>query len=434
MEYRSTARNSRHVSLYEAVTVGLAQDGGIYMPLSVPRIPDAFFNNIHDLNLHEVAYVVADTLLGRDIDSATLKAVVTEALNFDIPLRKVAPGRYVLELFHGPTMSFKDIGSRFMAGLIGLSVPRHGDGRINILVATTGDTGGAVASAFHNLPGIDVTVLYSSRRMTQVQQAMFTTLGGNIHPVAVNGDFDDCHAMVRGVLADSDLTRRLHIISANSVNVARLLPQAIYYFHAYACLPVEERRSGGVVVGVPCGNLGNLTAAVIARRMGLPIKRIVAATNANDAFIRFLDSGTMTPRRAVSTIANAMDVGSPGNLPRLIDLYDGDIAALRHDISGKSYDDGSIADIMRRVYSSTGYLLDPHSATAYGVVSDLCSPDETAISLATSHPVKLRDTVARVTGVQLALPGQLAEALKEPRRPQRIPPTVDALVDFMSRL
>lgn len=431
MKYISTAGKAREASLLEAVRRGVDPAGGLYMPESIPRLPKAFFANIEAMDLHDIAYVVAYSLFGNDIDSASLRSLVTETLNFEIPLKRIGDDRYVFELFHGPSLSFKDVGCRFMAKLVGW-LNSKGAGCRNILTASTGDTGGAVACGFHDLEGVDVYILYPAGRLNHINEAQFTTLGGNIHPIAVNGDFDDCVRLVKRALADEQLVGQCGLLTANSINIARLLPQTFYFFHAYACLlRLSGRHLDDIVISIPSGNLGHLTAGVIARRMGLPIKRLVGANNSNGALEAFMQAGRLPSRKAVATVAPVLDVSDPSNLPRLIDLYDGNIDAMRRDIEAFSVADADITATIARVASRHGYILDPHAATAWNALDASLQPGETGVVFATAHPGKFHDTVTETIGSSMSLPPQLKDAMKRRRHADRIAPHYQALSQYL---
>lgn len=414
MQYYSTNHQSPDVSLQEAVTHGLAPDRGLYMPERIPSIPKAFFNNIGEMSLPDIAYIVANTLFSDDIDSETLKNIVYDTLNFDIPLKHVTENRYVLELFHGPTLAFKDVGARFMARLLAyFNKKQNSDGTtVNVLVATSGDTGSAVANGFLNIPGIRVFVLYPKGKVSPIQESQFTTLGGNITAFEVKGTFDDCQALVKSAFLDEELNEKMILTSANSINVARFLPQMFYYFHAYAQLARNGKSLKRVVVSVPSGNFGNLAAGLIAKRMGLPIHKFIAANNANDVFFQYLRTGEYNPKPSIATIANAMDVGAPSNFARILDLYGNSHDAIKDDIVGYTYDDETIARTIRETYRTTGYLLDPHGAVAYKALVSEIQPGETGIFLETAHPAKFKETVENIIGGKVSVPSKLAQFAK----------------------
>ena len=334
MIYYSTNNPNLEVSLQEAVVKGLAADRGLFMPERIPSLPKAFFNNIGNMSLQEISFIVANTLFGKDVESEVLKDIVYDALNFDIPLKHVTGNMYSLELFHGPTLAFKDVGARFMARLLGYFNSKSNDkSMVNVLVATSGDTGSAVANGFLGVPGVRVFVLYPQGKVSRIQESQFTTLGKNITAIEVNGTFDDCQALVKNAFMDKELNQRMKLTSANSINVARFLPQMFYYFYAYAQIAKRGQKLDNIVVAVPSGNFGNICSALIGKAMGLPIKRFIAANNSNDVFYQYLQTGKYEPRKSIQTIANAMDVGDPSNFARVLDLYHHSHAAICKDIS-----------------------------------------------------------------------------------------------------
>ena len=408
MKYYSTNHTSPDVTLAEAVVKGLAPDRGLYMPERIEKLPAEFFNNIDKMSFHEIACTVARAFFGEDIPAADLDAIVCDTLSFPTPVVEVEPGIYSLELFHGPTLAFKDVGARFMARLLQYFIKRGDDRRnVHVLVATSGDTGSAVANGFLGVDGINVHVLYPKGKVSPIQECQFTTLGRNITAIEVDGVFDDCQRLVKSAFLDKELNERLLLTSANSINVARFLPQAFYYFNAYAQLK-KAGKADNVVMCVPSGNFGNITAGLIAHRMGLPISRFIAANNANDVFFNYLQTGVYTPRPSIATIANAMDVGDPSNFARILDLYDNDHARITSLISGTTYSDGLIAETMADCYRHTGYMLDPHGAVGYRALKQLLMPGETGVFLETAHPAKFKDIVETRTGSQVEIPPRLA--------------------------
>ncbi|MCM1504000.1 MAG: threonine synthase [Muribaculum sp.] len=435
MKYYSTNHNSEKASLKEAIIRGLAPDRGLYMPERIPAIPPAFFRHIGEMTLQDIAYVVANTLFGEDMESEALKNLIKDALNFDIPLVKVDEGKYSLELFHGPTLAFKDVGARFMARMLAYFSDGSSDGKtVHVLVATSGDTGSAVANGFLNVPGVHVHVLYPKGKVSPIQEAQFTTLGNNITAIEVDGTFDDCQAMVKSAFSDPDVTKRLFLTSANSINVARFLPQMFYYYHAYARLMSEGVDMNNVVVAVPSGNFGNICSALIAKRMGLPIKRFIAANNRNDVFLQYLQTGKYSPRPSIPTIANAMDVGDPSNFARILDLYDGSHDRICADICGCSFDDDVICRTIKDEYQRSGYLLDPHGAVAYHALCEQLRPGETGIFLATAHPAKFKDTVESVIGKSVSVPKRLSAFLTGEKRTVKILPLYPAFKKYLLAL
>lgn len=430
MRFYSTNRQSSQATLEEAVMTGLPADGGLYMPERIPLIPRAFFNNIAEMSVRDISYVVATTMLGDDIDPAELKDIVYNTFTFDIPLRRISERISVLELFHGPTHAFKDIGARFLARIIS-HYSRNLGKPVHVLVATSGDSGGAVASGFHRVPGVEVFVLYPERGLSAKQRHQFTSLGDNVHPIEILGTFDDCQRLVKEAFVDKDLRRNLNITSANSINICRLLPQMFYYFYAYSQLVGQTDGKAdheGIVFSVPCGNLGNLTAGLLARKMGLPVKRFVVANNSNDAFTRFVNSGKFTPALPHHTLACAMDVGNPSNLSRIVDLYGNNHEAISADMKAYSYNDEEIADSMSYLHTSAGYISDPHAATAYRALSEDLADGEQGIFLATANPAKFAETVNRILGTKIESPAALKENPSGARHDvPKITPSLQAL-------
>lgn len=411
MKYYSTNKQASSVSLQEAVVKGLAPDKGLFMPEKINVLPPSFYETIGDMSFQDIAYTVADAFFGEDIEADTLKRIVNDTLNFDTPLVHVNDNMYSLELFHGPTLAFKDVGGRFMARLLRYFIQKQGQKDVKVLVATSGDTGSAVANGFLGVEGIHVYVLYPKGKVSAIQECQFTTLGQNITAIEVDGTFDDCQALVKTAFMDEELNKKLNLTSANSINVARFLPQAFYYFYAYAQL-AKQGKAKDVVFCVPSGNFGNITAGLIAKKMGLPIKRFIAANNKNDIFLQYLKSGVYTPRPSVQSIANAMDVGDPSNFARVLDLYDNSHADIAAEISGCSYTDQQIAATLKETFESTGYLLDPHGACAYQALKDGLSVDETGVFLETAHPAKFNETVEAIIGQSVAIPEKLHAFMK----------------------
>ena len=422
MKYYSTNGKTPKVSLAEAVVKGLAADRGLFMPEHIGKMPKAFFNNISSMSLQEMSFAVAYMLFGDDIDSDDLKHIVSDTLNFDIPLVKVDDARYSLELFHGPTLAFKDVGARFMARLLGHFNRQLGEDRmVNVLVATSGDTGGAVANGFLGVPGVRVFVLYPSGKVSRIQEAQFTTLGDNITAIEVNGTFDDCQALVKSAFMDKELNSHMMLTSANSINVARFLPQMFYYFYGYAQLMKAGEDLSNIVVSVPSGNFGNITAGLIAKFMGLPVKRFIAANNRNDVVFNYLQTGVYSPKPSVATIANAMDVGDPSNFARILDLYHNSWDAIKAEISGFTYTDEQIANTLAEVYRQRGYLLDPHGAVAYRSLQEGLRPGEVGVMLETAHPAKFKSVVDNIIGEDIDIPQRLRAFMDNPKQSVRMP-------------
>lgn len=406
MKYYSTNRKASDVTLEEAVVKGLAADRGLYMPHNIRILPASFYEQIDQLSFQEIASQVADAFFGEDVPAETLKQIVYDTLSFDVPVVRVKENIYSLELFHGPTLAFKDVGGRFMARLLGYFIRKEGKRQVNVLVATSGDTGSAVANGFLGVEGIHVYVLYPKGKVSEIQEKQFTTLGRNITAVEVDGTFDDCQALVKSAFMDQELNERMQLTSANSINVARFLPQAFYYFYAYAQMK-KLGREKELVVCVPSGNFGNITAGLFAKRMGLPVKRFIAANNQNDIFYQYLKTGQYAPKPSVQTIANAMDVGDPSNFARILDLYEGSHDAIASEISGETYTDDQIRETVHLTYDETGYLLDPHGACGYRALSENLQPGEVGVFLETAHPAKFLHTVEDIIGTDINIPEKL---------------------------
>lgn len=398
-------------TLHEAVVKGLAGDRGLYMPETIKTLPQSFFDNIDKLSFQEIAFTVAQAFFGEDVNEEDLRKIVYDTLSFDCPVARVTENIYSLELFHGPTLAFKDVGARFMARLLQYFIRQEGNEEVNVLVATSGDTGSAVANGFLGVDGIHVYVLYPKGKVSKIQECQFTTLGKNITAVEVDGVFDDCQALVKNAFMDEELNNHMKLTSANSINVARFLPQAFYYFNAYARMKALG-KADEMVVCVPSGNFGNITAALFGHRMGLPIKRFIAANNANDIFYNYLQTGKYEPKASRQTIANAMDVGDPSNFARIYDLYKGDHSAVTSIISGATYSDDMIRETMRQCYADNGYILDPHGACGYRALSEQLKAGETGVFCETAHPAKFKDTVDSIIGGEVDIPERLAAFMK----------------------
>jgi len=409
MKYYSTNHKSQDVTLEMAVIQGLASDRGLFMPERINPLPESFFHEIGSMSFQEISFEVAKKFFGEDIPEDTLKKIVFDTLNFDTPLVNVKDNIYSLELFHGPTSAFKDVGARFMARLLSHFLGKEKK-MVHVLVATSGDTGSAVANGFLGVPGIQVHVLYPKGKVSEIQEKQFTTLGQNITALEIDGTFDDCQALVKAAFMDVLLKEKITITSANSINVARFLPQAFYYFNAYAQLKDKSRK---IVFSVPSGNFGNLTAGLFAKRMGLPVHQFIAANNRNNIVYNYLKTGVYEPRPSVSTIANAMDVGDPSNFARILDLYHNNHSEIKKDIVGTTYSDEQIKETLLAVYQTTGYLLDPHGAVGYRALEELLKDDETGIFLETAHPAKFTETVEEIVGKgNVPMPGKLQSFMK----------------------
>lgn len=413
MNYYSTNGKAPVASLEKAVVKGLAEDRGLYMPERIKPLPKEFFDNIDKLTFQEIAYTVADAFFGEDVDADSLKKIVYDTLQFDCPVVPVTENIYTLELFHGPTLAFKDVGARFMARLLQYFIKKQSlsNQMVNVLVATSGDTGSAVANGFLAVDGIHVYVLYPKGKVSPIQECQFTTLGKNITAVEVDGVFDDCQALVKTAFMDADLNAHMKLTSANSINVARFLPQAFYYFNAYARLKAVG-KADQMVICVPSGNFGNICAALFGHTMGLPIKRFIAANNANDIFYKYLQTGKYEPKPSLATLANAMDVGDPSNFARIYDLYKGNHSTITSIISGATYTDEEIASTMKDCYKETGYVLDPHGACGYQALKEQLLPSEIGVFCETAHPAKFKEKVDNILGADIEIPVRLQEFMK----------------------
>jgi threonine synthase len=411
MQYYSTNKQAPLADLQKAVVKGLAEDRGLYMPERIKPLPKVFFDKIEKLSFQEIAYTVADAFFGEDVEAEALRNIVYDTLPFDCPVVEIKPNIYTLELFHGPTLAFKDVGARFMARLLQDFISRESRQQVNVLVATSGDTGSAVANGFLGVDGIRVFVLYPKGKVSKIQESQFTTLGRNITAIEVDGVFDDCQALVKNAFMDAELNAHMKLTSANSINVARFLPQSFYYFNAYARMK-ELGKADELVVCVPSGNFGNICSALFGHRMGLPVKRFIAANNANDIFYQFLQTGVYNPKPSIQTLANAMDVGDPSNFARIYDLYGGSHAKICEVISGATYSDEQIRQTMRQCYSETGYILDPHGACGYRALQEGLREGETGVFCETAHPAKFKETVDAIIGADVAIPDRLAAFMK----------------------
>ena len=441
MQYYSTNGKAPLADLRKAVVKGLAEDRGLYMPERINKLSKVFFDDMPKMRFHDIAYNVAEAFFGEDIDPDGLKDLVYDTLCFDCPIVKVKENIYALELFHGPTLAFKDVGARFMARLLQYFIRLSStcccnsatNKTVNVLVATSGDTGSAVANGFLGVEGIHVYVLYPKGKVSPIQECQFTTLGQNITAVEVDGVFDDCQALVKSAFMDEELNKHMKLTSANSINVARFLPQAFYYFNAVARL--QEMRNEDVslspVMCVPSGNFGNICAALFGHAMGLPVSRFIAANNANDVFYNYLQTGKYEPKPSVQTLANAMDVGDPSNFARIQNLYseNGKLspeethAAITSLISGATYSDEQIRETMRQCYAETGYILDPHGACGYQALVDGLQPGEVGIFCETAHPAKFKEKVDEILGIDVEIPARLAAFMEGEK--QSVPMTKD---------
>ncbi len=439
MQYYSTNHSAPNATLRDAVVRGLAPDRGLYMPETIKPLPKDFFDNIDKLSFQEMAFEVAKNFFGDDVDEASLRQIVFDTLAFETPVVQVRDNIYSLELFHGPTLAFKDVGARFMARLLQYFIKKDQSDRreVNVLVATSGDTGSAVANGFLGVDGIRVFVLYPKGKVSAIQESQFTTLGRNITALEVDGVFDDCQALVKSAFMDAELNAHMNLTSANSINVARFLPQAFYYFNAYAQLKrdgklsYDENGCSNMVICVPSGNFGNITAGLFGWKMGLPVKHFIAANNANDIFYNYLQSGNYEPKPSRQTLANAMDVGDPSNFARVIALYSGSWEAIRSDISGATYSDDDIRQTMRRCFQQTGYTLDPHGACGYRAIEEQLSADEVGVFLETAHPAKFKEVVDAIDGDDVAIPQRLQDFMAGTKQSVPMPNSFDAFKAYL---
>ena len=432
MKYYSTNGKAPVADLRKAVVKGLAEDRGLYMPEVINKLPQQFFTDMPKMKFQDIAFNVASAFFGDDVDLDSLQDLVYDTLQFPCPVVKVKESIYSLELFHGPTLAFKDVGARFMARLLQYFL-RHGSSsfpvscntvaapkEVNVLVATSGDTGSAVANGFLGVEGIHVYVLYPKGKVSPIQECQFTTLGKNITAIEVDGVFDDCQALVKSAFMDKELNDHMMLTSANSINVARFLPQAFYYFNAVAQLSALGHQTSDITICVPSGNFGNICAALFGHQMGMPVKRFIAANNANDIFFNYLQTGQYNPKASKQTLANAMDVGDPSNFARIINLYSENgkltpeethkrITSL---ISGATYSDEQIKETMRHCYKETGYILDPHGACGYRALEEQLQPGEIGVFCETAHPAKFKEKVDDILGIDVEIPERLAAFMK----------------------
>jgi threonine synthase len=411
MKYYSTNHKSESVSFKEAVTESMAGDKGLYFPENIPVLPDSFFKNLPGMSLSEIGFHFLKPYVDNALSDKQLHKLMDDIFSFDIPLVQVAQDKFALELFHGPTLAFKDVGARTLARLLSMFSADH---KTTILVATSGDTGSAVAHGFFDMPNIDVVVLYPKNKVSELQEKQFTTLGKNITALEVNGNFDDCQRMVKAAFADDELKKQMTLSSANSINIARLLPQAIYYFYAFSQL---KNRKKPVVISVPTGNLGNLTAGLLAGKSGLPVAHFVASGNRNNVFQEYLETGIFRPRPSVSSLSNAMDVGNPSNITRIQELYNHSFEAARKDISPFHFTDEETRRTIADVFHSTKYVLDPHGAVAYrGLSAYMEEKSVTGIFLETAHPAKFYPVVEEEIQQKVPIPKRLSKSLHLPKQ------------------
>lgn len=429
--FYSTKNKNVKVSLQEAVMSGLAPDGGLFMPAAVETLSENFLKEMNSMSFSEISFEVCNCLFKNALPVNDLRGIIEKAINFDAPLKCITSGIYALELFHGPTLSFKDFGARFMSQLLGYFI-KNKKQKLHILVATSGDTGSAVGDAFHKMPGIQVWILYPKGKVSIRQEQQLTTLGHNITALEVEGTFDDCQRLLKQAFSDEKLRQKITLTSANSINIARLIPQSFYYFYAYSRL---QERVEPAIFSVPCGNFGNLTAGLLAKKMGLPVKKFVAATNVNDSVPKYLRSGVFEPHLSIHTLSNAMDVGNPSNFARMLDLYDHDYKKMRLDIFGESFTDSQTRSAIKEVLEKHGYLLDPHGAVAYlGLMAFLANSNEKAngIFLETAHPAKFAEDVENIIHQNVLCPPSLQEALSKQKKAIALTASYESFCDLLT--
>lgn len=443
MQYYSTNNKKQLVSLKKAVLKGLADDRGLYMPTTIPKMTNNFIQNIRNYSFSEISFEVAKAFFSDDLPYKELENIVKEAINFNTPIVQLTEQVNILELWHGPTLAFKDVGARFMARLLGYFSKRS-EQKINVLVATSGDTGSAVANGFLNVEGIDVTILYPSGGVSKSQEQQLTTLGNNIKTLEIEGTFDDCQRLVKSAFVDTDLNEKLTLTSANSINIARLIPQSFYYFYAFSRL---KDKAKSLVFSVPSGNFGNLTAGLIAKHMGLPVHQFIASTNVNDVVPKYLESGEYSPRPSIATISNAMDVGDPSNFRRMLDIYDDSVEEMRKDLVGYSFTDDQTIKAMQEVYSNYDYIIDPHGAVGYLGMKNYFSDeahktkfkekdrkkisDCNVVIIETAHPAKFAETVKKAIDVDIVIPERLAEYLDKQKQTTKLSNKFEDFKEFL---
>ncbi len=433
IRFISTQSNSEPCTFTEAMTRGLAPDGGLYLPNRFPVLSGKFWNGIEDLSLQEIAYQFTEPYFETDDQKKLIHEVIMDALDFDAPLVRLHDNLYILELFHGPTLAFKDFGARFMArAYAGLHDRKHGE--LTILVATSGDTGSAVAHGFFGVEGTRVCLLYPSGKVSPLQEKQMTTLGKNITALEIEGTFDDCQKLVKQAFNDEDLRNKKNVSSANSINIARLIPQSFYYAYALAQLRKKFGNKHRPVFSVPSGNFGNLTAGLIAMKMGMPVSRFIAATNRNDIVPNFLKSGNFDPKPSIQTISNAMDVGNPSNFERILKIFNGSIDEIRSNIWGKSFNDDQTRKCIKDTFQNTGYIADPHTAVgllASDVYMKQTGDELPSVVLSTAHPAKFGDIVEKEIGQKVPVPARLEECMNRPKQSVKMKNNYDLFREYL---
>jgi threonine synthase len=429
MNYYSLNNNSPKVNFEEATIKGQAPDKGLYFPEHIPALPKGFINDINNYSKEEIALKVVQPFIGNTIPENELKKIISQTINFDFPLIKVNENIFSLELFHGPTLAFKDVGARFMSRCLGYFV-RNNNQRITVLVATSGDTGGAVANGFYDVDGVDVVILYPSKKVSSVQELQLTTLGKNIAALEINGTFDDCQQLVKHAFTDVDLNKQLFLTSANSINVARWLPQQFYYFFAYQ---QWADKNNPPIISVPSGNFGNICAGLLAHKSGLPVNHFIAACNANNIVTEYLQTGNYKTKKATATLSNAMDVGDPSNFVRVLELFDKEFNSLKNVLSSYSISDDETKNIIKEVYQNENYLLDPHGAVGYLSLRKYLEnhPNQNGIFLETAHPVKFYDVVEPVINEKISLPDSVKMLLDKEKKSIKMDVHYDTLKEYL---
>jgi threonine synthase len=429
MKYYSTNKQSSLVDFKEATINGQAPDKGLYFPEKIPVVDQELISHIEKYSNEEIAFRVIDPYVGESIPGDKLMQIVKETINFSIPLVQLNESIFSLELFHGPTLAFKDVGARFMSRCLGYFV-KNNDQKVTVLVATSGDTGGAVANGFYNVDGIEVVILYPSGKVSPVQEKQLTTLGKNIHALEVEGNFDDCQRMVKEAFTDDELKKKRFLTSANSINVARWLPQQFYYFFAYK---QWVDKNNPPVISVPSGNFGNICAGILANQSGLPVKHFIAACNVNDVVTKYLQTEKLEAKRAVSTLSNAMDVGNPSNFIRILEIFHHQFPELKSKLSSYSITDEETVNTIREVYQQYNYITDPHGAVGWLALKRHLEnhPGSKGIFLETAHPVKFPDAVEQYTGTKLELPVSVQDIIKSKKVSIKMKPEYKALKDFL---
>ena len=427
MHFYSTNRQVPSVSFKEAVLKGLPDDNGLFMPEIIPQFSADFLESLPKLSFQQIAFESARMIIDGEIEDSILHGIIEDAFSFEVPVKKVHDNIHVLELFHGPTLAFKDFGARFMARTAGHFLKSEGR-EINILVATSGDTGSAVAQGFLGVNGVKVTLLYPKGKVSKIQEQQLTTIGQNISAIEVDGTFDDCQLLVKTAFLDEKLNRKLNLSSANSINIARLLPQSFYYTYAFSRL---MHTADHIYFCVPSGNFGNLCGGLVAKKMGLPIAGFIAATNANDIVPNYLNTHKFSPRPSIQTISNAMDVGNPSNFARLLDIYEGDYEKITEDIKGISFNDQETKEIIRNVYSKYNYLMCPHTAIGYGGLKHYLEEGDVGVFLSTAHPVKFKDIVDPLISEDIEIPLRLEKIISRKKNAVSMSASYDDFREYL---